>query len=103
MILELTEELRTPVSLDQNVLSNILRWIRYSLTCFQVCVFYLVLRGLDTIGVMDKCVDDLRVAEDDMSIPVEKKQELLKSFAGHLNEPGWNSREGCTYYLLDFW
>jgi farnesyl-diphosphate farnesyltransferase len=29
-----------------------------------------------------------------MSIPVEKKIKLLKEFASHLDEPGWNSREG---------
>jgi len=46
-----------------------------------ICIFYLVLRGLDTI-------------EDDMSIPVDKKLKLLKDFANHLEEPGWNSKEG---------
>jgi len=46
-----------------------------------ICIFYLVLRALDTV-------------EDDMSIPLEKKIKLLKEFANHLEEPGWNSREG---------
>ncbi|KAG8742016.1 bifunctional farnesyl-diphosphate farnesyltransferase/squalene synthase [Ceratobasidium sp. 414] len=41
-----------------------------------VCMFYLVLRGLDTI-------------EDDMTIPDEKKQPLLRSFHEKLSTPGW--------------
>lgn len=49
-----------------------------------ICIFYLVLRGLDTV-------------EDDMSIPLAKKLKLLKEFASHLEEPGWNSREGCKF------
>ena len=36
-----------------------------------VCVFYLVLRALDTV-------------EDDMAIPVEKKLPVLKSFHRHI-------------------
>ncbi|KAG9125455.1 bifunctional farnesyl-diphosphate farnesyltransferase/squalene synthase [Ceratobasidium sp. 392] len=39
-------------------------------------MFYLVLRGLDTI-------------EDDMTIPDEKKQPLLRSFHEELSTPGW--------------
>lgn len=42
-----------------------------------VCVFYLVLRGLDSI-------------EDDMNIPKEKKQRLLRSFHLLSLQPGWN-------------
>ncbi|KAI8908552.1 isoprenoid synthase domain-containing protein [Gorgonomyces haynaldii] len=42
-----------------------------------VCLFYLVLRALDTI-------------EDDMSIPVPKKQELLRTFYQKNYERGWN-------------
>eukprot|EP00730_Choanoeca_flexa_P015456 TRINITY_DN7100_c0_g2_i1.p1 TRINITY_DN7100_c0_g2~~TRINITY_DN7100_c0_g2_i1.p1 ORF type:complete len:418 (+),score=124.82 TRINITY_DN7100_c0_g2_i1:1062-2315(+) len=41
-----------------------------------VCLFYLVLRGLDTV-------------EDDMSLDPAKKRELLKSFHEKLYEPGW--------------
>eukprot|EP00124_Ichthyophonus_hoferi_P001117 Ihof_evm18s51 gene=Ihof_evmTU18s51 len=41
-----------------------------------VCLFYLVLRGLDTI-------------EDDMTIPVEKKRELLTDFHNSITKPGW--------------
>lgn len=47
-----------------------------------ICIFYLVLRGLDTI-------------EDDMSIDLNKKVAMLKEFASHLDQAGWNSREGC--------
>lgn len=47
----------------------------------QVCLFYLVLRGLDTV-------------EDDMTIPDEKKQPILRSFHEKLTQPGWNFT-GC--------
>jgi farnesyl-diphosphate farnesyltransferase len=39
-------------------------------------MFYLVLRGLDTI-------------EDDMTIPDEVKQPILRSFHKHTVTPGW--------------
>lgn len=42
-----------------------------------VCLFYLILRGLDTI-------------EDDMSIPENEKKELLQSFASKLNDKPFN-------------
>ncbi|EIW75325.1 squalene synthase [Coniophora puteana RWD-64-598 SS2] len=41
-----------------------------------VCMYYLVLRGLDTI-------------EDDMTIPDESKQPLLRSFHEKTVTPGW--------------
>lgn len=41
-----------------------------------ICLFYLVLRGLDTI-------------EDDMTIPLEKKDPLLRDFHNKLEEEGW--------------
>jgi farnesyl-diphosphate farnesyltransferase len=43
----------------------------------QICLFYVVLRGLDTI-------------EDDMSIPDDVKQPLLRSFHEKTVTPGWN-------------
>jgi farnesyl-diphosphate farnesyltransferase len=43
-------------------------------------MFYLVLRGLDTI-------------EDDMTIPDAKKQPLLRSFHEKLSTPGWTFKE----------
>ncbi|KAF8886382.1 squalene synthase [Infundibulicybe gibba] len=46
-----------------------------------ICMFYLVLRGLDTI-------------EDDMTIPDEIKQPILRSFHIHTVTPGWNFN-GC--------
>ncbi|KAG6865565.1 hypothetical protein C0991_001458 [Blastosporella zonata] len=46
-----------------------------------VCLFYLVLRGLDTI-------------EDDMTIPDALKQPLLRSFHIHTFTPGWTFN-GC--------
>ncbi|KAK9729759.1 bifunctional farnesyl-diphosphate farnesyltransferase/squalene synthase [Basidiobolus ranarum] len=45
-----------------------------------VCIFYLILRGLDTI-------------EDDMSIPTGRKLSLLRSFHEKIYEPGWNFTE----------
>ncbi|PFH45558.1 hypothetical protein AMATHDRAFT_8988 [Amanita thiersii Skay4041] len=41
-----------------------------------ICLFYLVLRGLDTI-------------EDDMTIPDDIKQPLLRAFHQHTVTPGW--------------
>ena len=41
-----------------------------------VCVFYLTLRGLDTI-------------EDDTSIPLGVKEPLLRNFKDHLDQDGW--------------
>lgn len=41
-----------------------------------ICLFYLVLRGLDTI-------------EDDMTIPLKKKQALLEGFHRVIYQKGW--------------
>ena len=46
----------------------------------QVCIFYLVLRGLDTI-------------EDDMTLPDEKKQPLLRQFHKLAVKPDWTFDE----------
>ncbi|KAF8650217.1 hypothetical protein AX16_005350 [Volvariella volvacea WC 439] len=46
-----------------------------------ICLFYLVLRGLDTI-------------EDDMTIPDEIKQPILRKFHEHTVTPGWTFN-GC--------
>ncbi|KAH9839709.1 squalene synthase [Rhodofomes roseus] len=45
-----------------------------------ICLFYLVLRGLDTI-------------EDDMTLPDEKKQPLLRRFHELTVTPGWTFNE----------
>ena len=42
----------------------------------KICLFYLVLRGLDTI-------------EDDTSLPDDIKQPMLRSFHEKLSQPGW--------------
>lgn len=42
-----------------------------------VCVFYLVLRGLDTV-------------EDDTSIPLETKEPMLRGFCDILDQDGWS-------------
>jgi farnesyl-diphosphate farnesyltransferase len=41
-----------------------------------ICLFYLILRGLDTI-------------EDDMTIPLETKEPLLRNFSEVLEKDGW--------------
>lgn len=41
-----------------------------------VCIFYLILRGLDTI-------------EDDVSIPLETKDPMLRNFQDYLEIDGW--------------
>lgn len=45
-----------------------------------ICIFYLVLRALDTV-------------EDDMTIPLNVKEPILRSFYQKLHEPGWNFTE----------
>ncbi|KAJ1724643.1 bifunctional farnesyl-diphosphate farnesyltransferase/squalene synthase [Coemansia erecta] len=45
-----------------------------------ICLFYLILRGLDTI-------------EDDMTIPGAKKRDLLEKFHTVIYEDGWSFKE----------
>lgn len=45
-----------------------------------VALFYLVLRGLDTV-------------EDDMTIPLEKKEPILRNFHAIMEQDGWNFNE----------
>lgn len=57
-----------------------------------ICIFYLVLRALDTV-------------EDDMTIPREEKVELLQQFHTNLYKPDWNyteSNEKDKAVLEDF-
>ncbi|KAF8514473.1 isoprenoid synthase domain-containing protein [Gautieria morchelliformis] len=59
-----------------------------------VCLFYLVLRGLDTI-------------EDDTTLPDEVKQPMLRSFHEKLSQPGWcfdgiREQEKDRKLLVDF-
>ena len=42
-----------------------------------VCIFYLTLRGLDTV-------------EDDTSIPAKTREPILRDFYTHLEEDGWH-------------
>lgn len=46
-------------------------------TLTQICLFYVVLRALDTI-------------EDDMTIPDDVKQPMLRSFHQKVITPGWH-------------
>ena len=52
-----------------------------------VCIFYLVLRGLDTI-------------EDDMTIQLPLKVSLLRSFHTVISQPGW-CFTGCGEFEKD--
>ncbi|KAI9002370.1 isoprenoid synthase domain-containing protein [Gaertneriomyces semiglobifer] len=45
-----------------------------------VCIFYLVLRGLDTV-------------EDDMTLPLKRKVDVLQHFHEYLYQRGWNFTE----------
>ncbi|XP_041950871.1 squalene synthase isoform X1 [Alosa sapidissima] len=57
-----------------------------------VCIFYLVLRALDTV-------------EDDMSIPLERKVPMLTGFHSFLYQPDWSfsdSQEKDRQVLQDF-
>jgi hypothetical protein len=65
------------------------------LTIFpQICLFYVVLRALDTV-------------EDDMTIPDDVKQSVLRSFHQNIVTPGWNftgsgPKEKDAVVLVDF-
>jgi farnesyl-diphosphate farnesyltransferase len=50
----------------------------------QICVFYLVLRGLDTV-------------EDDMAIPNDVKLPMLRVFHEHLTDKKWCMDGVCLY------
>ena len=57
-----------------------------------MCIFYLVLRALDTL-------------EDDMTISIERKVPLLHNFHSYLYEPDWRfteSKEKDRQVLEDF-
>ncbi|KAI9283014.1 farnesyl-diphosphate farnesyltransferase [Umbelopsis sp. AD052] len=59
-----------------------------------ICLFYLVLRGLDTI-------------EDDMTLDLDRKCELLRSFDKIIFQRGWNFKdngpnEKDRHLLVDF-
>ncbi|XP_055339615.1 squalene synthase-like [Paramacrobiotus metropolitanus] len=47
---------------------------------YSTCIFYLVIRALDTV-------------EDDMTIPLDTKLLLLRTFQQKLYVPGWNYRD----------
>jgi farnesyl-diphosphate farnesyltransferase len=59
-----------------------------------ICLFYLILRGLDTI-------------EDDMTIPLATKDPILRGFDKIMKQPGWNfdgnhSKEKDRDLLVEF-
>lgn len=72
----------------EHIVSNIHRVIYRP----AVCIFYLILRALDTV-------------EDDMSIPEDKKVPMLKEFYTRLQEPQWkfmDSKEKDKAVLEEF-
>ena len=57
-----------------------------------VCIFYLVLRALDTV-------------EDDMTIPLDDKVSMLQNFYKNLEDPSWKymkSKDKDRIVLEDF-
>ncbi|XP_031494362.1 squalene synthase 1-like isoform X4 [Nymphaea colorata] len=52
-----------------------------------VCIFYLVLRALDTV-------------EDDTSIPSDVKVPILKSFHSHIYDTSWHFACGTKHYKV---
>ncbi|XP_047325770.1 squalene synthase 2 [Impatiens glandulifera] len=52
-----------------------------------VCIFYLVLRALDTV-------------EDDTSIDTEVKVPILLAFHRHISDPGWHFSCGTNHYKV---
>ena len=48
-------------------------------------VFYLILRALDTV-------------EDDMTLPIEKKDSMLREFHTYLENPGWTFTESSLLF-----
>ncbi|KAL9244976.1 hypothetical protein vseg_018688 [Gypsophila vaccaria] len=52
-----------------------------------VCIFYLVLRALDTV-------------EDDTSIATEVKVPILKAFHQHIYDPNWHFSCGTKHYKV---
>jgi farnesyl-diphosphate farnesyltransferase len=61
-----------------------------------ICIFYLVLRGLDTVGRIEYSVSlmysqliDLFFPEDDMAIDKETKATLLLNFHKSIEMPGF--------------
>ncbi|RAL61870.1 hypothetical protein DID88_002933 [Monilinia fructigena] len=76
-------------SVHPNQLRSVLQWKIWHDPVIQelnpellvpVALFYLILRGLDTI-------------EDDMTIPLEKKEPLLRAFDGIIEQDGWTFNE----------
>ena len=55
-------------------------WLRSIIFSDAVCIFYLVLRALDTV-------------EDDMSIPNDRKIPMLKAFHKTIYDPTWTFNE----------
>ncbi|RCV40370.1 hypothetical protein SETIT_9G047500v2 [Setaria italica] len=53
----------------------------------QVCIFYLVLRALDTV-------------EDDTSIPTDVKVPILQEFYRHIYDPNWHYSCGTNNYRV---
>nr|XP_045084621.1 squalene synthase 1-like [Aegilops tauschii subsp. strangulata] len=67
-----------------------------------VCVFYLVLRALDTVGQHPyyPCYCSLITAEDDTAIPNEVKLPILRDFYRHIYNPDWLFSCGANDYRV---
>ncbi|ONM10468.1 Squalene synthase 1 [Zea mays] len=68
-----------------------------------VCIFYLVLRALDTVEVLIRTVMNKlcsMTAEDDTSIPTEVKVPILQEFYRHVYNRDWHYSCGTNHYKV---
>jgi farnesyl-diphosphate farnesyltransferase len=71
-----------------------------------ICIFYLVLRGLDTVGIVAMFVDGPQrnaekfclISEDDMAIDIDTKTKLLLNFHKSIEQEGFTL--SCKYKQL---
>src|SRR6218665_316109 len=69
------------------MLYPIIHKVYYTFFRDAVCIFYLVLRALDTV-------------EDDMTIPYDEKVTLLQKFYTFHRDPSWNYTKALTRIAL---
>ncbi|KAG6779560.1 hypothetical protein POTOM_015952 [Populus tomentosa] len=67
-----------------------------------VCIFYLVLRALDTVGLflLTLCFTNVDAPEDDTSIPTDVKVPILIAFHRHIYDHDWHFSCGTKDYKV---
>ncbi|KAG6777893.1 hypothetical protein POTOM_017734 [Populus tomentosa] len=67
-----------------------------------VCIFYLVLRALDTVGLflLTLCFTNVDALEDDTSIPTDVKVPILIAFHRHVYDHDWHFSCGTKDYKV---